>query len=210
MKALTFWFDVLSPYAYLAFERLPQALEGLSYSVEYRPVLLAGLLSHWGQKGPAEVAPKRAWTYRQIAWTAQRDGVALQMPGVHPFNPLPLLRLACAVEVANRRVVQRLFQHVWAGGGDPGDAARLDALRRELAPRDDPAGDAVKQRLRRSTEEAIARGVFGVPTFEADGRLFWGYDGLPMLRAALAGDPWFDTSAWSDAAADRPAVQRRP
>ena len=60
MKVVDFWFDALSPYAWLAFDRLPQALEGLNVVVNYQPVLLAGLLAHWGQKGPAEITPKRA------------------------------------------------------------------------------------------------------------------------------------------------------
>ena len=72
MKFLAFWFDPISPYACLAFERLPQVLAGISHAVEYRPVLFAGLLQHYGQLGPAEIAPKRAWTYRQIAWQAER------------------------------------------------------------------------------------------------------------------------------------------
>ena len=72
MKRITFWFDPISPFACLAFHRLPQALEGLSYEVAYRPLLFAGLLQHWGQKGPAEIEPKRAWTFRHVAWLAQR------------------------------------------------------------------------------------------------------------------------------------------
>ena len=70
MKHLTFWFDVVSPYAYLAFERLPQAMEGLSYSVDYKPVVFGALLKHGGQKGPAEIEPKRQWTFRQVHWLA--------------------------------------------------------------------------------------------------------------------------------------------
>ena len=84
MKTLTFWFDPISPYAYLAFEHLPQALEGCSYAVDYRPVLLAGLLGHWGQLGPAEIEPKRAWTFRQVAWQAHRLGIAMDTPAQHP------------------------------------------------------------------------------------------------------------------------------
>ncbi|HET7634790.1 MAG TPA: DsbA family protein, partial [Burkholderiales bacterium] len=102
MKRLTFWFDVVSPFSWLAFERLPQALEGVSVELRYRPVLLAGLLAHFGQKGPAEIGPKRTWTYRQVAWLAQRHGIALQMPARLPFNPLPLLRLAWACSAEGR------------------------------------------------------------------------------------------------------------
>ena len=207
MKAIAFWFDPISPFAYLAFERLPQALEGCSYAVSYRPVLFAGLLAHWGQKGPAEVEPKRAWTFRQVAWLAQQHGTPLDTPAVHPFNPLPLLRLALACG-PNRRVVEALMRHVWVGGGDAADAVRIAALTQRLAPARDPASAEVKAELRSATKQAIQRGVFGVPSFELDGRLFWGADALPMLRAALLGDAWFDGPAWDEAGAPRPGVVR--
>ena len=195
MKPIVFWFDPISPFACLAFEHLPQALVGCSYSVDYKPVLFAGLLNHWGQKGPAETPPKRAWTFRYVAWRAHELGVALHAPSVHPFNPLPLLRL-CIAAGPNRRVVEALMRHVWRGGEDAGDASRIDALTRELAPARDPSSDEVKAELRAATDAAIARGVFGVPTFELDGRLFWGLDGLDMLAAYLRGDAWFEGPAW--------------
>jgi 2-hydroxychromene-2-carboxylate isomerase len=207
MKAVTFWFDPVSPFAYLAFERLPQVLEGCSYAVEYRPVLFAGLLTHWGQKGPAEIEPKRAWTFRQVAWLAHQHGVTLELPAVHPFNPLPLLRLALACG-PNRRIVEALMRHVWTSGADAADPARLAALAQRLAPARDPASVEVKNQLRAATDLAITRGVFGVPTFELDGRLFWGVDALPMLRAALRGEAWFDGPAWDAASQARPGVAR--
>ncbi len=208
MKPIVFWFDPISPFAYLAFEQLPQALAGCTYTVDYRPVLFAGLLQHWGQKGPAEIEPKRAWTFRHIAWLAQQHGTPCQTPATHPFNPLPLLRL-CLAAGPNRRVVEAVMRHVWRGGADAGDAQRIDALARELAPARDAASDEVKAELRANTDTAIARGVFGVPTFELDGRLFWGLEALPMLRAALQGDAWFSGPAWDQASQPRPGVSRR-
>jgi 2-hydroxychromene-2-carboxylate isomerase len=215
VKRIDFWFDCISPYAWLAFDALPQALEGLSYTVDHRPLLLGAVLQHWGQKGPAEIAPKRDWTYRQVQWLAQRQGLRLQLPLQHPFNPLALQRLAVACTPAgavgpSRRVVQALFEHVWAAeGADANDPVRLAALSSALSPQLDPQSDVVKQALRASTEAALAQGVFGVPTWVCDGRLFWGLDALPMLRAALAGDSWFEGSGWVDAAAARPATVRR-
>lgn len=211
MKHLTFWFDPISPYAYLAFERLPQALEGISHSVAYRPILFAGLLAHWGQKGPAEIEPKRQWTFRQVAWFAHQHGISIEVPAQHPFNPLALLRLlvACAPEggTPNRRACELVLRHVWSGG-DANDAARLATLRAELQPQRDPASDAVKQALKDQTARAVATGVFGVPTVEVDGRLFWGVDALPMLAACLRGDPWFDGPAWDAAGQPRPGIVR--
>ena len=86
MTFIDFWFDPISPYAYLAFERLPDALEGLSYTVNYRPVLFGGLLKHWDHKGPAEIAPKRDWTYRQVLWLGHANEVPIDMPAA----PYPL------------------------------------------------------------------------------------------------------------------------
>lgn len=214
MKRLVFHFDVVSPYAYLAFEALPQALQGCSYVVDHKPVLFAGLLQHHGQKGPAEIEPKRAWTFRQVAWTAHRQGTAIAVPAVHPFNPLALLRLGLACAPAgglpNRRIVEALFHHVWcAGGADANDPARLVALTTSLAPRRDPASAEVKAELRALTDAAVSAGIFGVPTVEVDGRQFWGQDALPMLAAYLQGDPWFDGAGWNDAGVSRPGVTRR-
>ena len=212
MQRLVFHFDFISPFAHLAFERLPQVLQGCSYEVEYRPVLFAGLLQHWGQKGPAEVEPKRAWTFRHVHWLAQQHGVALDTPAVHPFNPLPLLRLALACSAdhrPNRRVVEAIFRHAWVGGADAVAPERVAALTAELAPLHDPAGAAVKQALRHNTDAALAAGVFGVPTVSLQGRHFWGLDALPMLRDALQGGAWFDGPAWAREGEPRPGVQRR-
>jgi 2-hydroxychromene-2-carboxylate isomerase len=212
MKRIGFYFDVISPFAYLAFEHLPQALEGCSYEVQYRPVLFAGLLGHWGQKGPAEIEPKRQWTFRHIAWLSHTLGIPMDTPASHPFNPLPLLRLALACaqpgDRPNRRIVEALMRHVWRGGAEATDPQRLRALAERLAPVRDPGGDDVKKELRSLSDEALQRGVFGVPTLEVDGRLFWGIDALPMVRAALQGDPWFGGPHWDAAAVKRPGVVR--
>jgi 2-hydroxychromene-2-carboxylate isomerase len=79
---------------------------------------------------------------------------------------------------------------VWQGGLEAADAQRLQALTDELAPHRPVNSDAAKAELKANTDEAIARGVFGVPTFVVDGRLFWGFDALPMLRDYLLGDGW--------------------
>ncbi len=191
MKHITFYLDFISPYAYLAFEHLPEALRGLSYSVSYRPVLLAAMLKHHGQLGPAQIAPKRDWAYHHVLWLAHSKGIVLQMPAAHPFNPLALLRLATACSTwlesgtPNRYVCETIFRHVWQGGADAADAQRLETLARQLAPQNHVPADEAKALLKNNTDEAISKGVFGVPTFEVDGKIFWGLDALPMLRDYL-------------------------
>jgi 2-hydroxychromene-2-carboxylate isomerase len=213
MKHITFHFDFISPYAYLAFEKLPEALKGLSYRIDLRPVLFAGLLKHHGQLGPAEIAPKRDWTYRQVLWLAHAHGIPLQLPAAHPFNPLGVLRLALACGqggLVNRYVAEAVFRHVWRGGADAADGQRLAELQALLQPQREVASAEVKAELKANTDAAIARGVFGVPTFEVDGRLFWGFDALPVLREYLAGNPWFASGAWEHAAALPTGQTRTP
>ncbi len=195
MQRIIFDFDIVSPYAYLAFERLPAALEGVSHHVEYRPLLFAALLKAWGNTAPVDVAPKKAWLFRQCAWIAQRDGVSLLPPVPHPFNPLALLRLLVASAPAgghpNRRAVELAMRHVWArDGGDPNDADALKTLSDAIAPMRDPRGDEVKAELQARTAEAVAAGVFGVPFFRLDdGQAFWGQDAMAMLVDAMQAGP---------------------
>lgn len=201
MKQIDFYFDFVSPFAYLAFETLPQASLGCSYQVRYRPILFAGLLKTYGQKGPAEIEPKRIWTYRQVAWLARQLGVPFQMPTQHPFNPLGLLRLALAVsdgEDPNRYVCETIFRQAWSSGQDASAPEFTQQLATVLGASPDLSSEQVKLRLRQNTEEAIARGVFGVPTMVVDEQIFWGLDALPMLKAYLDGEP--DLSAHAAAA----------
>lgn len=190
MKHITFYLDFVSPCAYLAFEELPAALMGLSYTVTYKPVFLDGLLKHNAVLGPAEVPPRRVWIDRHVQWLAHSKTVPLDMPAAHPFNSLALLRLAVAADATglpNRYVCEALMRHVWRGGADATDPQRLQAITQALAPVQDPAGQAVKAQLKAHADGAIAQDIFGVPAYEADGKVFWGLDALPMLRSYLQG-----------------------
>jgi len=210
MQSITFHFDFISPFAYLAFEHLPRALEGVNCAVRYRPLLLGAALKHNGQLAPAEVPPKRDWTYRHVTWLGHAHGIPLDMPATHPYNPLPHLRLALATSHdgdVSRAVAETIFRDIWRGGGEAIAPQRLAALEQRLPRVREAAGDQVKAQLKTNTDAAIAAGVFGVPTFELEGRMFWGFDSLPMLRACLQGDAWFNGPAW-DAAPRRPSALR--
>ena len=199
MKTIEFYLDFISPYAWLGFDALPKALQGISHRVVYKPVLFAAMLKHNGQLGPAEIPAKRDWTYRQVLWQAWQQGTPLQLPAMHPFNPLGLLRLATACDAdgqPSRFVCEQVFRHVWCSGQDAADPQRLAQLTAQLKPARDPSDAEVKQALQAHTDEALALGVFGVPSFKVDDKVFWGQDALPMLRAYLLGDPWFEGPDW--------------
>ena len=186
MKRAIWYFDFVSPFAYICLHRLKELPAGIS--IEYRPVLFAGLLNHWGQKGPAELPTKRRYTYRWSHWWAHRLGIPLRYPAAHPFNPLHYLRLAVACG-AKPEAISRIFDAIWTTGAEASDPARFSALMQELriAP-DEIAGAGVKDKLKKNTDDAAQRGVFGVPTFEVDGELFWGADSIEFLKEFL-GNP---------------------
>jgi 2-hydroxychromene-2-carboxylate isomerase len=174
------YFDFVSPFAYLQSERLATLAPRIQ--VRFRPVLFAAILSANGQKGPAEIPSKRLFTYRFCVWQAKRLGVALKFPHEHPFNPLPLLRLAIACD-CTADAVHRIFRFVWRDGRLPDLPIEWAELVHDLGVRDAEsliASAEVKDQLRRNTDEAIERGVFGVPTLALGDALFWGVDATGM------------------------------
>jgi 2-hydroxychromene-2-carboxylate isomerase len=123
-----------------------------------------------------------------------------------------LSRLAWATAPAGqtpgRWACEQVLHHVWIGGADAEAPERLAALRAELAPAIDPASDEAKQRLRAATDDALANGVFGVPTLGIDDKRFWGFDALDMAADYVRGAPWFSEPHWEREGAPRPGVKR--
>ena len=186
MRSATWYFDFVSPFAYIGLHRLKELPRDVA--IEYRPVLFAGLLNHWGQKGPAELPAKRRYTYRWSHWWAHSLGIPFRYPAAHPFNPLHHLRLAIACG-CKPEAIRRIFDSIWTNGENASDQGRFALLCGELNVTAEVLNaQEVKDTLRKNTEEAVQRGVFGVPTFEVDGELFWGADSIDFLRAFLA-DP---------------------
>jgi len=179
-------FDVISPFAYLGFrdlERLPRGVE-----VELVPVLLAAILSHFGQLGPAEIPAKRRFTYRFVLWRARQAGIPMRFPPAHPFNPLAALRLVIAAG-SDARAAGTVLSAVFRDGRDAADPAVLAELADELGvaePERALRDPQVKERLRKNTAWAIAKGVFGVPSLVVGEEVFWGQDAFPMALDYLS------------------------
>ena len=193
MRTLDWYYDFISPYAYLQCAQFPALPAGVA--VRLRPVLFGALLDHAGTLGPAEIPGKREHTYRQTLWLAQRHGVPMRLPPRHPFNPLQVLRLAVALD-APLATVRRIFEFIWAQGRDPSDPAEFTDLAHSLGVADAGArvaDPAVKAQLKSNTDQAIAAGVWGVPTFAIDGYCFWGFDAGQMMLDYLADPAAFTT-----------------
>ena len=184
-RSAEWYFDFISPFSYLQFKtfhRLPGSLE-----VRLVPVLFAGLLNHWGQKGPAEIPAKRIEMYRYCHWIADRLGIPFRTPPSHPFNPLKALRLAIAVD-ANLPAVELIFDYIWGEGNAIHTEEGLNSLASRMKIEDLEiliSSNKVKNALRHNTERAVAAGIYGVPTFAIDGELFWGFDRTDMLLEYL-------------------------
>ena len=192
MPSVDWYFDFISPFAYLQSERLHTLGPGVR--VRFRPILFEAVLEANGQKGPAEIPAKRVFTYRFCVWQAKALGIPLKFPHEHPFNPLPLLRLALACDAAPD-AVHRIFRFVWRDGRLPDLPIEWAELIDELGMPDADARIAsseVKDALRRNSEEAISRGVFGVPTIAIGSELFWGADATAMARDYLAAGAHYD------------------
>lgn len=196
-QPIDFYFDYISHNAYLAWHRLPHIAAEAGYSVRCVPVLFAGFLKTYGQLGPAEVLPKLAWMNRNNLRKAALLGIPFNAPKQHPFHPLFTLRLTCQPmsEADRARVTGALLQAVWVDAIDPNDRAAVAALLDD-AGLDGEAlvagadSDAAKAQLLANGKEALARGVFGVPTMVVGDEVFWGYDDLAHLELLLHGrDP---------------------
>ena len=179
--SIDWYFDFVSPYSYICLHRLDE----LPVQVTCKPVLFAGLLQQFGQKGPAEIPAKRKWTYRWCTWWARELGIPFRFPAEHPFNPLQHLRLALACG-SQPGPVKRIFDSIWMSGANATDPAAFTELCRSLNV--DPASlgdETLKNALRKNTQDAAQGGVFGVPSFVVDGEVFWGADAIEFLNAYL-------------------------
>lgn len=204
---LDWYFDFISPFAYLQWRRLRR--DHPEVALNPKPLLFAAILNHVGQLGPAEIPQKRRHTYRIVLWQARAAGIPLHFPPAHPFNPLPALRL-CLAAPDRMQAIDAIFAHIWEHGRLADSIEALADVAASLGI-DDPAAiarDEVKRELLANGEEAMALGVFGVPTLRVRDELFWGNDATE-LALAFARDPGTLDAEMRRVDAIPEAVQRR-
>lgn len=213
-QKIPFYFDYLSPYAYLMWKQLP----GLAHRNEVEflpiPIVFGALLRHWGHLGPAEIPPKRMYVIKDVMRRAAQQRVPIGVPQAHPFNPLPALRATLAVDnIYQSATIDRLFDCAW-GGTEPRRIDTPESVCGVLEQVGVPIAvaslseDIVKQALRAHTEQAIGAGVFGVPTLEVNGTLFWGTDSVEFFEEYLKGNDSID-SAFLEQWRNLPTAQTR-
>jgi 2-hydroxychromene-2-carboxylate isomerase len=209
MMNATWYFDFISPFAYLQFGRMRALSE--HHPIAPCPIVFAAVLQHHGQLGPAEIPAKRVFTYRMVQWQADASSIELHFPPAHPFNPINALRLVIAAGT-QWDAIAAIFDHVWRQGQAADSAQALAGVARKfgIADIESAIGAAsVKEQLRANTDEAIAAGVFGVPTVRLGTHLFWGNDATPMFEASLADPDLLDRGEFARLAQLPSAAERK-
>jgi len=182
---IEFFYDVGSPYSYLAAERLQGLEERTGAEVRWRPFLLSGVFRQVGDDPSVQLGPRRRYMVRDLGRWADRIGVPLNFPDSFPVNTLDAMQVLVQTEKARRPELSRLlFRALWGEGRDLSNQQTLRNLVGEEAMERGSGVDSM-ERLERITEEAVARGAFGSPSFFVGRKLFFGNDRMDFLEAAV-------------------------
>ena len=194
MTKAKWYFDFISPFAYLQFAQFPKLPNNLEITPV--PAVFGAILQHWGQLGPAEIPTKRRFVYRFFQWNADQLGISFTMPPMHPFNPIPALRL-CTAAGAGIEHTRAVFNLIYGNGIQPDSPEGIQLIGDALNisnPESAMQDPVVKESLRANTAQATSDGVFGVPSFVINGEIFWGGDSTGMMLDFLENPKLFETS----------------
>lgn len=194
MKEVEFYFDVGSPAAYLAWTQLPRIAQESGAALVFRPMLLGGVFQATGNHSPMQVPAKGRYVMADLERFAHRYGVAFRHNPFFPINTLALMRGAIGLQMRDEARVapyaDAAFRAIWVEGLDMGEPQVVGAALQRAGF--DPQAlfalasePEVKERLKAATQEAVARGVFGAPTFFVGSQMYWGQDRLDFVKEAL-------------------------
>ena len=194
MKSVEFYFDLGSPYSYLAYYRLLQIAEQQEIQIVYKPILLGGVFKATGNRSPIEIPVKGVYSILDIQRWAEYYQIPMQMNPHFPMNTLTLMRILTGVQLLHlekfEQVLKLLFDAMF---GTPQNLNEPTVLAEVLEPSGFSVedimsmvqSDVVKQKLITETEQAIQRGIFGAPTFFVGDEMYWGQDRLHFVEQAL-------------------------
>ena len=203
MKKLNFYFDFLSPFSFFAFanheKKLPEDIK-----LNYRPLLMGKLFSHFGFPGPGDIPVKRNYELKKCFRYAAQNNIEFHPPEQFPFNPLGIIRLATdfASGTQQKEVIQCIFSSIWQKGLVLEDPELIEKCLIESQL--DPAilersfAKESKLELKNNLKDAINQGIFGVPSFQVDQEFFWGNDSFDSLNKYLSGNDNWNMSLYND------------
>lgn len=189
-RLIRFYYDIGSPYSYLAAHRIERLADRRGVEVTWRPFLLGGVFRAAGNTMPAAVPARGRYMLTDLRRWAEREKVPFQFSSSFPHNTLLAMRVLTAAEADELiPLSMALFRATWADDLDVGDPSVIaDLLGERAQPLMAKASEVgTKNRLRATTDAAVAAGAFGAPTFVVGDALFWGNDRLEWaFEAALA------------------------
>ena len=204
MKKLNFYFDFLSPYSYLAFNSFKTMIAQNTIIINYRPVLMGKLFSPHGFPGPGEIPAKRKHELRKCFRLAHKLNIEFHPPKTFPFNPLGIVRLATNYASAGKQleVISTIFDLVWGQGIILEDPDLILSKLQEAGLQEDIFHRSfereAKLELKTNIKEALSQDIFGVPSFEVEGEMFWGLDSLEDLKNFLMGNDMWNRTLYND------------
>ena len=191
MKSVTFYFDFISPYSFLASQLIERVPAYREIPFEYRPVVFGSMLAKLGAKGPGEIPSRRRIGLQDLILLCQHYELPLEGPPTQPFNSVYAARSVCAVEDHEKRgeLMRLYFRKAWSEGANLEDLDVLRACLAELGIDQDPDEASSRREcraeLKANTKQALDQDAWGVPTFVVDDLIFFGHDRLGLLRAYL-------------------------
>lgn len=196
MKQVEFFFDVGSPFSHIAWRALPEIAARTGAQIVWRPILIGGVFKATGNVSPMTVPAKGSYSTIDLYRWAEYYGIPFQMNPHFPINTLPLMRGATAMLMRGPKALEAYLDAIYPAMfeqpvnlGEPAEIGKVlaragidpQALMTEIGT------DAVKDKLRTDTDEAVQRGVFGAPTFFVGKEMYWGQDRLMFVERALKG-----------------------
>ena len=183
IKPLEFYFDFISPYSFLAHKQMRKIENNESIKVIYKPVLLGGLHNLHGIKAPAFIPAKAKHMVRDCKLIAEKNNIRFKFNSYFPIRSLNLMRGVLVAEEDNikKYYIDNIFNTIWQDGLNMNDAIVIQKILQNLNVNPKTfslrtTSSLIKDLLRKKTNEAYEKGVFGAPTFVVNNKIFWGQD----------------------------------
>ena len=192
IKPLEFYFDFISPYSFLAHKQIRKIENEEGMKIIYKPVLLGGLHNLHGIKAPAFIPAKAKHMVRDCKLIAEKNNIRFKFNSYFPIRSLNLMRGVLVAEEDNvkKYYIDNIFNTIWQDGLNMNDAIVIQKILQNLNINPKTfslrtTSSLIKDLLRKKTNEAYEKGVFGAPTFIVNNKIFWGQDRIEFaLREA--------------------------
>jgi len=183
IKSFDFYFDFISPYSFLAHKEIIKIEKKNSVKIKYKPILLGGLHNLHGIKAPAFIPAKAKHMIRDCKLIAEKNKIKFKFNSYFPIRSLNLMRGVLVAEEDNYKsyYIDSMFNAIWQDGLNMNDENIIQKILKNLNVNPKTfllrsASSSIKDSLKKRTNEAYEKGIFGAPSFVSNNKVFWGQD----------------------------------